>query len=163
ADGSVLEVSGPFHLAEGHRYRGFAPVGVLVPAHPENRGAPAPGFEGELGVDGAPVPPIVVRERVELPGDGPAPSAVTGRPPLADGQFLLRLSGGGIDGPGRGGDDAGWAASEDVMVDVVDGALEVVPGAVSAPSGEVPVDLSPLHCGAALRPLGEGDDLTVRV
>src|SRR5699024_3257253 len=41
--------------------------------------------------------------------------------------------------------------------------LEVVPGAVSAPSGEVPVDLSPLHCGAALRPLGEGDDLTVRV
>src|SRR5699024_11743712 len=46
ADGSVLEVSGPFHLAEGHRYRGFAPVGVLVPAHPENRGAPAPGFEG---------------------------------------------------------------------------------------------------------------------
>lgn len=171
ADGSVLEVSGPFHLAEGHRYRGFAPVGVLVPAHPENRGAPAPGFEGELGVDGAPVPPIVVRERVELPGDGPAPSAVTARltlgtcddAPLPDGQFLLRLSGGGIDGPGRGGDDAGWVASEDVMVDVVDGALEVVPGAVSAPSGEVPVDLSPLHCGAALRPLGEGDDLTVRV
>ena len=39
----------------------------------------------------------------------------------------------------------------------------MVPGAVSAPSGEVPVDLSPLHCGAALRPLGEGDDLTVRV
>src|SRR5699024_7427007 len=132
-----------------------------VPAHPENRGAPAPGFEGELGVDGAPVPPIVGRERVELPGDGPAPSAVTARltlgtcddAPLPDGQFLLRLSGGGIDGPGRGGDDAGWAASEDVMVDVVDGALEVVPGAVSAPSGEVPVDLSPLHCGAALRPL----------
>src|SRR5699024_9783959 len=27
ADGSVLEGSGPFHLAEGHRYRGFAPVG----------------------------------------------------------------------------------------------------------------------------------------
>src|SRR5699024_758988 len=76
ADGSVLEVSGPFHLAEDHRYRGF---GALVPAPPENRGAPAPGFEGELGVDGAPVPPIVVRERVELPGDGPVPSAVTAR------------------------------------------------------------------------------------
>ncbi len=171
ADGSVLEVSGPFHLAQDHRYGGFSPVGVLVPADPENRGAPAPGFEGELGVAGAPVPPIVVRERVELPGHGPAPSAVTARltlgtcddAPLPDGQFLLRLSGGGIDGPGRGEDDAGWAASEDVMVDVVDGAAEVVPGAVSAPEGEVPVDLSPLHCGATLRPLGEGDDLAVRV
>src|SRR5699024_12257646 len=91
---TVPEVSGPFHRAEAHRDRGFAPVGVLVPAHPENRGAPAPGFEGELGVDGAPVPPIVVRERVELPGDGPAPSAVTARltlgtcddAPLPDGQ-----------------------------------------------------------------------------
>lgn len=171
ADGNVLEVSGSFQLEEDHSYRGFAPVGVLVPADPENRGAPAPDFEGELGVTGAPTPPIVVRERVEVPGDEPAPSAVTARltlgtcddAPLPDGQFLLRLSGGGVDGPGRGDDDAGWAASEDVMIDVVDGAVEVVPGAVSAPSGEVPVDLSPLRCGATLRPLGEGDDLSVQV
>ncbi|ASK65030.1 hypothetical protein CFK39_03420 [Brachybacterium avium] len=171
ADGNVLEVTGPFHLEPDHHYRGFAPVGVLVPADPENRGVPAPGFDGELGVAGAPVPPIVVRERVEVSGDGPAPSAVTARltlgtcddSPLPDGQFLLRLSGGGLDGPGRGEADAGWSADGDVLVDVVGGAVEVVPGAVSAPSGEVPVDLSPLQCGARLAPLGEGDELAVQV
>ncbi|MDN5898798.1 MAG: hypothetical protein L0H74_01870 [Brachybacterium sp.] len=172
ADGNVLEVSGPFHLEADHHYRGFAPVGVLVPADPENRGIPAPGFDGELGVAGAPTPPIVVRERVEVPGDGPAPSAATARltlgtcddSPLPDGQFLLRLSGGSIDGPGRGEDDAGWSADGDVLVDVVGGDVEVVPGAVTAPSGEVPVDLSPLHCGAELAPLGGGgDELSVQV
>lgn len=171
ADGNALEVSGSFQLEADHRYRGFAPVGVLVPAAPENRGVPAPGFEGELGVEGAPTPPIVVRERVEVPGDGPTPSAVTARltlgtcddSPLPDGQFLLRLSGGGVDGPGRGEDDAGWSASGDVLVDVVDGGAEVVPGAVTAASGEVPVDLSPLQCGATLAPLGGGDELAVAV
>lgn len=171
ADGNALEVSGPFHLEADHRYRGFAPVGVLVPADPENRGVPAPGFEGELGIEGAPAPPIVVRERVEVPGDGPTPSAVTARltlgtcddSPLPDGQFLLRLTGGGVDGPGRGEDDAGWSASGDVLVDVVDGGAEVVPGAVTAASGEIPVDLSPLQCGARLAPLGDGDELAVAV
>ncbi|ATG51458.1 hypothetical protein CFK38_07885 [Brachybacterium vulturis] len=171
AEGNVLEVSGRFRLEADHHYRGFAPVGVLVPADPENRGLPAPGFEGELGIAGAPVPPIVVRERVEVSGDGPAPSAVTAHltlgtcddSPLPDGQFLLRLRGGGIDGPGRGEADAGWSADGDVLVDVVDGAVEVVPGVVTAPSGEVPVDLSPLQCGARLVPLGEGDELTVEV
>ncbi|MDN6329834.1 MAG: hypothetical protein L0J84_10885 [Brachybacterium sp.] len=171
ADGNALEVSGSFHLEAGHRYRGFAPVGVLVPVDPENRGAPAPGFEGELGIEGAPTPPIVVRERVEVPGDGPTPSAVIARltlgtcddSPLPDGQFLLRLTGGGVDGPGRGEDDAGWSASGDVLVDVVDGGAEVVPGAVTAASGEVPVDLSPLQCGARLAPLGDGDELAVAV
>lgn len=168
-EGNVLQVSGPFHLAAGHEYRGFAPVGVLLPAHPEHRGLPAPGYDGELGVTGARVPPMVVRERVEIPGDGPAPSAVTARlklgtcddAPLPDGQYLLRLSGGDLEGPGS--EEAGWGASEDVLVDVVDGAAEAVPGAVSAPSGEIPADLSPLHCGATLAPLGEGGDLGVEV
>ncbi|WP_394215200.1 hypothetical protein [Brachybacterium vulturis] len=171
ADGNVLEVSGPFRLEAEHHYRGFAPVGVLVPADPGNRGLPAPGFEGELGVAGAPIPPIVVRERVEVSGDGPAPSTVTAHltlgtcddSPLPDGQFLLRLSGGGIDGPGHAEADAGWSADGDVLVDVVDGAVEVVPGVVTAPSGEVPVDLSPLQCGARLAPLGTGDELAVQV
>ena len=113
----------------------------------------------------------MVRERVEVPGDGPAPSAVIARltlgtcddSPLPDGQFLLRLTGGGVDGPGRGEDDAGWSASGDVLVDVVDGGAEAVPGAVTAASGEVPVDLSPLQCGATLAPLGDGDELAVAV
>lgn len=171
ADGSIIEVSGPFHLEPDHSYQGFAPVGVLLPAHPENRGLPAEDYDGELGVQGAPAPPIVVRERVEVPGEGAAPSAATARltlgtcedAPLPEGQFLLRLSGGGVDGPGRGEDDAGWSASEDVLVDVVDGAVEAVPGAVTAPSGEVPADLSPLHCDATLTPLGDGEDLAVTV
>lgn len=169
AEGNDLEVSGPFHLEPEHEYRGFTPTGVLLPAHPENRGVPAPGWDEQLGVEGAPVPPIVVRERVEVPGDEPAPSAVTARltlgtcddAPLPDGQYLLRLSGGDLDGPGRG--DAGWSTREDVLVDVVDGSAEAVPGAVSAPSGEIPADLSPLHCGATLAPLGDGDGLGVEV
>ena len=100
-------------------YRASPRWAVLVPVHPENRGAPAPGFEGELGIEGAPTPPIVVRQRVEVPGAGatPSPSAVIARltlgtcddSPLPDGQFLLRLTGGGVDGPGRGEDDAGWS------------------------------------------------------
>ncbi|WP_151904684.1 hypothetical protein [Brachybacterium ginsengisoli] len=169
AEGNDLEVSGPFHLEPEQEYRGFTPSGVLLPAHPENRGVPAPGWDEQLGVEGAPVPPIVVRERVEVAGDGPAPSAVTARltlgtcddAPLPDGQYLLRLSGGDLDGPGRR--EAGWGAREDVLVDVVGGAAEAVPGAVSAPSGEIPADLSPLHCGATLAPRGDGDGLGVEV
>lgn len=169
ASGTDLTVSGPFRLAPGHRYRGFAPQGILLPADPSHRGAPAPGFDGEMGVDGAPVPPMVVRERVEVAGDGAAPSAVTAHlavgtcddAPLPEGQYLLRLGGGRIDGPG--GEQSGWGASEDVLVDVVDGTLRAVPGVVSAPSGEVPADLSALACGAVPAPRGDGDGLEVAV
>ena len=169
-EGGDIQVSGSFRLAPDHDYRGFAPEGVLLPADPENRGVPAPGFDGELGVEGAPVPPIVVRGRVEVPGEGPAPQAATARltlgtcddAPLPDGQFLLRLRG-GVDGPGRGEEDAGWGASGDVLVDVVDGRPEAVPGAVTAPSGEIPAELSPLGCRAELAPVGDGDGLTVTV
>jgi hypothetical protein len=169
-DGNDVQVSGPFRLEDDHRYQGVAPEGVLLPADPEHRGRPAPGFEGELGVAGAPVPPMVVRARVEIPGEGAAPSAVTARltlgtcddSPLPDGQFLLRLSGGGVDGPGRG-KDAGWRADGDVLVDVVDGRLRAVPGAVTAPSGEVPVDLSALACRTQLTPQGDGDGVSVQV
>ena len=171
AQGNELTVTGAFHLEADHSYQGFVPEGLLLPADPTNRGAPAPGFEGELGVDGAPAPPMVVRKRVEVAGEGPAPSAATARltvgtcddSPLPDGQYLLRLSGGGVDGPGRGTDDAGWAASEDVLVDVVGGALRAVPGAVSAPTGEVPVDLSALACRAPLKAVGSGDGVQVSV
>lgn len=172
-EGNDLTLTGPFRHAADHSYTGFVPEGVLLPAHPENRGVPAPGYDGELGVEGAPVPPMVVRERVEIAAaEGePAPSAATAHltlgtcddAPLPDGQFLLRLSGGGIDGPGRGTDDAGWRASEDVLVDVVGGRLKVVPGAISAPTGEVPVDLSQLACRAPLEAVGDGDGLTVDV
>lgn len=171
AEGNELTVTGAFHLEEGFSYQGFVPEGLLLPADPENRGAPARGFDSELGVDGAPAPPMVVRQRVEIAGEGPAPSAATARltvgtcddSPLPDGQYLLRLSGGGVDGPGRGTDDAGWAASEDVLVDVVGGALRAVPGAVSAPTGEVPVDLSALACRAPLAAVGSGDGVQVSV
>lgn len=171
AEGNEVTVSGPFHLGADHSYHGFVPEGVLLPAHPENRGAPAPGFDGELGVAGAPAPPLVVRARVEVDGEGAAPSAATARltlgtcddSPLPDGQYLLQLSGGGVDGPGRGDDDAGWSASEDVLVDVVGGELRAVPGAVTAPSGEVPADLSALACRAPLSAVGEGDGLEVSV
>lgn len=173
AEGSDLTISGPFRLAADHSYTGFRPEGVLLPAAPENRGIPAPGFDGELGVEGAPVPPMVVRERVEVAADegGTAPSAATAHltlgtcddAPLPEGQFLLRLSGGGVDGPGRGQDDAGWQASGDVLVDVVEGRLRIVPGAISAPSGEVPADLSALACRAPLEAVGDGDGLTVGV
>lgn len=173
AEGNDLTISGPFRLAADHSYTGFRPEGVLLPAAPENRGIPAPGFDGELGVQGAPVPPMVVRERVEVAADEgePAPSAATAHltlgtcddAPLHQGQFLLRLSGGGVDGPGRGKDDAGWAASGDVLVDVVEGRLRVVPGAISAPSGEIPADLSALACRAPLEAVGDGDGLTVAV
>jgi len=169
AEGSTITVSGALDLGEDATYQGFVPEGVLLPAHPENRGIPAPGYDVELGQDGAPVPPMVVRERVEIAGEGEAPSAATARltlgtcddAPLPEGQFLLRLSGGGVDGPGRGDDDAGWRASGDVLVDVVDGELRAVPGVATAPSGEAPVDLSPLHCRATLEPLGDGNGMTV--
>lgn len=173
AEGNDVTISGPFRLAADHQYTGFLPEAVLLPADPENRGVPAPDYDGELGVEGAPTPPIVVRERVEVTaaeGD-PAPSAATAHltlgtcddAPLPEGQFLLRLSGGGVDGPGRGTDDAGWAASGDVLVDVVEGRLRVVPGAISAPSGEIPADLSGLACRAPLEAEGDGDGLTVAV
>ena len=171
-EGNDITVSGPFQLEPEHSYTGFVPEGLLLPAHPENRGAPAPGYEGHLGVEGAPAPPMVVRQRVEVPAaeGAPSPSAVSAHrsvgtcddAPRPEGQFLLRLSG-GIDGPGRGEEDAGWAANGDVLVDVVDGGLRAVPGAVSAPSGEVPVDLSPLACHTVLEPVGDGDGLTVSV
>lgn len=170
-DGNDLQVSGSFRLDPEHSYQGFVPDGVLLPADPANRGVPAPGYDGELGVAGAPTPPMVVRERVEIPGEGPAPQRASAHltlgtcddAPLPDGQFLLRLSGGGLDGPERGREDAGWSASGDVLVDVVEGRLEVVPGAVTAPSGEVPADLSPLRCRAQLAPLGDGDGMAVAV
>lgn len=171
ADGTDVTVTGPFRLEPEHSYSGFVPEGALLPAAPENRGVPAEGFEGELGVEDAPVPPMVVRERVEVPGEGAAPAAATAQltvgtcddAPLPEGQFLLRLSGGGVDGPGRGAQDAGWSASEDVLVDVVDGGLRPVPGAVSAPSGEVPADLSALACRTSLEAVGDGDGLAVSV
>ncbi|MGP9538778.1 hypothetical protein ACT3SP_12250 [Brachybacterium sp. AOP43-C2-M15] len=171
AEGHRVSVSGPFRLEPDHTYGGFVPEGVLLPADPENRGAPAAGFDGQLGVADAPAPPMVVRERVEVAGEGAAPSAATAQltvgtcddAPLPEGQFLLRLSGGGIDGPGRGRDDAGWSASEDVLVDVVDGELRAVPGVVDAPSGETPADLSALACRAPLEPVGDGDGLEVAV
>lgn len=173
AEGNHLTISGPFRLTEDHSYTGFVPEGVLVPAALENRGVPAPSFDGELGVDGAPVPPMVVRERVEITAeDGtPAPSAATAHltlgtcddSPLPDGQFLLQLSGGGMEGPGLVKDDVGWRADGDVLVDVVDGRLRAVPGVISAPSGEIPADLSPLACRASLAALGDGDGLTVGV
>lgn len=172
ADGAEITVSGPLVLEPGHSLAQFVPEGVLLPADPENRGAPAPGYEEELGVEGAPVPPMVVRGRVAVPvaEGGPAPSAASARvsvgtcddAPLPEGQFLLRLSG-ALDGPGRGGADAGWAADEDVLVDVVDGRLRAVPGAVSAPTGEIPADLSPLTCGSELAAVGDGDGLEVEV
>ena len=171
-EGNDITVSGPFQLEPEHSYTGFVPEGLLLPAHPENRGAPAPGYEGQLGVEGAPAPPMVVRQRVEVPAaeGAPSPSAVSAHlsvgtcddAPLPEGQFLLRLSG-ALDGPGRGGADAGWAADEDVLVDVVDGRLRAVPGAVSAPTGEIPADLSPLTCGSELAAVGDGDGLEVEV
>lgn len=170
-DGNDVLVTGAFTLDDEHAYGGFVPEGMMLPASAENRGLPAEGFAGELGVEGAPIPPMVVRERVELPAAGSPPTAVTARlrlgtcddAPLPDGQYLLRLRGGGIDGPGRGGEDAGWSASGDVLLDVVDGALHAVPGAVTAPSGEIPADLSALACRAPLAAVGDGDGLRVTV
>ncbi|MFC7376363.1 hypothetical protein ACFQRD_13925 [Brachybacterium sp. GCM10030268] len=169
-DGNDIVVSGPFQLQDGYSYGGFVPEAVVVPADPANRGAPGEGYD-EMGTDGAPTPPIVARERVEIPGEGAAPSAVTARltlgtcddAPLPDGQYLLALSGGGIDGPDRGEDDAGWSTSDDVLFDVVDGSPQPVPGAATAPEGEIPADLSSLGCRSPLEPVGDGDGLSVTV
>ena len=160
AEGHEITVSGPFQLGPEHSYDGFRPEGVLLPVHPDNRGLPAPEHEGALGEEDSPIPPMVVRERVEVPANtgAPAPAAVSAHltvgtcddAPLPEGQFVLQLS-----GALAGGDDSGWAASEDVMVDVVDGRLRAVPGVVSAPGGEAPADLSPLACHAVLEPVGD--------
>jgi hypothetical protein len=142
---------------------------VILPASPEDRGVPAEGWDVELGVDGAPAPPLVVRARVEVPSDGPAPSAVTARlvlgtcddAPLPDGQYLLRLRGGGPEGSGRAAERTGWAAEHDVLLDVVGGELRAVPGALRAEDGEAPADLSSLACDRELAPVGDGAGLTV--
>ncbi|GAA1490366.1 hypothetical protein [Brachybacterium sacelli] len=169
AEGNAVTVSGPFALAEDYDYGGFAPDGVVVPADPAHRGTPADGYDRQLGTEDAPAPPLVVRERVEVTGEGAAPSAATARltlgtcddAPMPDGQYLLSLQGGGVDGPGRGED--GWSSSRDVMLDVVDGKLQTVPGATDATDGEVPADLSPLECRAPLSSVGDGDGLSVAV
>lgn len=169
AEGNHVTVTGAFRLGEDSEYGGFTPDAVIVPSHPENRGAPAEGYEGQLGVEGAPAPPMVARERVEVPGEGAAPSSATAQltlgtcddAPLPDGQYLLSLSGGGVDGPGRG--EEGWSSSQDVLLDVVGGELQAVPGAVTAPEGEISADLSPLGCRAPLKAVGDGDGLSVSV
>ncbi|WP_193103184.1 hypothetical protein [Brachybacterium sp. FME24] len=169
AEGNHVTVTGAFRLGEDSEYGGFIPDAEIVPSHPENRGAPAQGYEGQLGVEGAPAPPMVARERVEVPGEGAAPSSATAQltlgtcddAPLPDGQYLLSLSGGGVDGPGR--DEDGWSSSQDVLLDVVGGELRAVPGAVTAPEGEIPADLSPLGCRAPLKAVGDGDGLNVAV
>lgn len=169
AEGNSVTVTGAFQLGEDSAYGGFAPDAVIVPSHPENRGVPAKGYDGQMGVEGAPAPPMVARERVEVPGEGAAPSSATAQltlgtcddAPLPDGQYLLSLSGGGVDGPGRG--EEGWSSSQDVLLDVVGGELQAVPGAVAAPEGEIPADLSPLGCRAPLKAVGDGDGLSVTV
>ncbi|WP_341856098.1 hypothetical protein [Brachybacterium sp. GPGPB12] len=140
-----------------------------MPAHPADRGAPAEGYGHALGVDGAPAPPMVVRARVETTTEGPAPSTVTARlvlgtcddAPLPDGRHLLRLSGAGPEGSGRAAQRSGWEASADVLLDVVDGRLRAVPGAVTAEDGETPADLSSLGRGRGLAPVGDGAGLSV--
>ncbi|WP_253705505.1 hypothetical protein [Brachybacterium sp. P6-10-X1] len=169
AEGSTVTVAGGFALEEGYEYGGFAPDATIVPADPAHRGAPSDGYDGTLGTEGAPAPPIVVRERVEVPGEGAAPSTATAQltlgtcedAPLPDGQYLLSLRGGRVDGPGPGED--GWSSSRDVMLDVVGGELETVPGALEAADGEVPADLTPLTCRAPLESVGDGDGLSVTV
>jgi len=169
AEGNEVMITGDLSLEEGAAYGGIAPEAVIVPAHPADRGAPAEGYGEELGVDGAPVPPLVVRARVEVTAEGPAPSSVTARlvlgtcddAPLPDGQYLLRLSGGGPEGSGRAAERSGWRAEEDVLLDVVGGRLRAVPGAVSATDGEAPADLSALGCGQELAPVGDGAGLSV--
>lgn len=168
AEGNAVTISGDFALEDGE-YDGFAPDAVIVPADPAHRGTPANGYEGQLGTDGTPAPPLVVRERVEVPGQGAAPSTATAQltlgtcddAPMPDGQYLLSLQGGGVDGPGRGED--GWSSSRPVMLDVVDGKLQPVPGATDASDGEVPADLSPLGCRAPLSAVGDGDGMSVEV
>lgn len=188
AAGNEVTISGDFALEDGAAYGGFAPEALVLPADPTARGLPADGADVEPGTPDSPVPPMVVRARVEVPAgaedgnedatdggatdEGPAraPSAVTARltlgtcddAPLPDGQYLLRLSGGGMEGSGRPAERSGWTASEDVMVDVVEGRLRAVPGAVSSTDGEIPADLSSLACGTELAPVGDGDGLAVR-
>ncbi|MEE1618350.1 hypothetical protein [Brachybacterium sp. J153] len=164
AEGSEATISGPFSLPDGTEYTGFAPEAVIVPADPLQRGAPAAGWAevlaGRPAAD-SPAPPIVVRERVEVPADGPAPSAATAHltlgtcddSPLPDGAYVLRLLAA----------DGTWAADGDVLLDVVGGTARAVPGAVTAPDGEVPVDLSGLTCRAAPATVGDGDGLTLAV
>jgi hypothetical protein len=169
ADGNEVTITGDLALEDGAAYGGLAPEAVILPADPARRGTPAEGYEGELGVDGAPVPPLVVRARVEVPADGPAPSSITARlvlgtcddAPLPDGQYLLRLGGAGPEGSGRAAERTGWAADRDVLLDVVDGRLHAVPGAVSTQDGEAAADLSSLSCGHELTPVGDGAGLSV--
>lgn len=169
AEGSTVTISGAFDLEDGYEYGGFAPDATIVPADPAHRGTPADGYDTHLGTANAPAPPIVVRERVEVPAEGATPSAATAQltlgtcddAPLPDGQYLLSLRGGGVDGPGRGED--GWSSSTPVMLDVVDGELQSVPGALAASDGEVPADPAPLHCRAPLEAVGDGDGLSVAV
>ncbi|MFI8777875.1 hypothetical protein ACIGH6_12435 [Brachybacterium paraconglomeratum] len=169
AEGNEVMITGDLALEPGAAYGGLAPEAVIVPAHPADRAAPAEGYGDALGVDGAPAPPMVVRARVETTAEGPAPSTVTARlvlgtcddAPLPDGQYLLRLSGAGPEGSGRAAERSGWEASSDVLLDVVDGRLRAVPGAVTAEDGETPADLSSLGCGRELAPVGDGAGLSV--
>ena len=169
AEGNEVTITGDLALQDDAAYGGLAPEAVVLPADPADRGAPTAGYDGELGVDGAPAPPLVVRARVETTADGPAPSSVTARlvlgtcddAPLPDGQYLLRLSGAGPEGSGRAAERTGWEADRDVLLDVVDGRLRAVPGAVSTEDGEAPADLSALSCGRELAPVGDGAGLAV--
>lgn len=158
ADGDQVQVTGTLDLENGYEVTGFSPDALVTPAHAENRALPADPFTGTAGAEDYPLPPIVAIERVETELTGEAPATVAARlrlgtcdgAPLPDGPYLLSLTGGGIESPHRGENPAGWLASADVLLDVVDGQVQPVPGALTAPSGEIPVDMSGLSCGTAL-------------
>lgn len=158
ADGDQVQVTGTLDLEDGYEATGFAPDALVTPAHAENRALPADPFAGTAGAEDYPLPPIVAIERVETELTGEPPATVSARlrlgtcdgAALPDGPYLLSLAGGGIESPRRGENPAGWLASADVLLDVVDGQVRPVPGALTAPSGEIPVDMSGLACGTAL-------------
>lgn len=169
-DGDEIMVSGAFDPGAARSDLAEVVPDVLVaPAHTDNRGVPADPYSAEPGSPQYPQPEIVGVERVETTDLEGTPSVLTTRmrlgtcdgSALPDGAYLATLSGGGFPPSGGDGDPAGWSGSTEVLVDVVDGRLQPVPGAVTAPSGEIPADTSPLACGTPLEPVGDGDGLTV--
>lgn len=170
AEDDEVTIGGSFALDPGYEITALAPDALVTPAHPENRALPADAFAAEPGSSQYPQPEIVAVERAETTLAGAAPSEVTTRlrlgtcegGALPDGPYLLDLSGGAVEAPSGGG-PAGWSASQQVLIDVVDGQVRPVPGAVTAPGGEIPADTSRLHCGARLEPMGDGAGLSVSV
>lgn len=155
-----LHTDGDEFLLEGHldteaapgELTRLAPNAEIAPADPQHRSLPAPAAtEGSSGT----VPPLIGLARVESSLER-TPSTVATRMRIGacdggrmpDGPYVMALDGEGFEPTDGAPSDPSWQTSSPVLIDVVDGQLQPVTGAVTAPAGEIPAETSLLACGA---------------